>query len=141
MKKMTSYIVAGVKADDEKVFMQRVGEILERNNLLDQLAEGVPVSATIVDEAEFLEWLQNQNKNKHNIEVKENGISLCADGRVQVGYKYTITRYYKTQEDADKKNWECIDHPSEDYPIVAERPDSHYVCVDQNTPGVKILYI
>ena len=30
MKKMTSYIIAGVKADNEEVFMQRVGELLER---------------------------------------------------------------------------------------------------------------
>jgi len=43
MKKMTSYIVTGVKADDEAVFMQRVGELLERKGLLEFLTDGVPV--------------------------------------------------------------------------------------------------
>ena len=141
MKKMTSYIIAGVKADDENVFMQRVGELLERNDLLAQLTEGVPVSAVVVDEVAVLDWLQKKSSERHNLEIPDNALSCGSDGRVQLRYKYTMTRWYKTQEQADKKGWDCENKEDAEHPFSAERPDSNSCDVNENTPGIKILYV
>ena len=148
MKKMTSYIVAGVKADDEKVFMQRVGELLEKKGLLELLTDGVPTMIRVVDKDELIAAIQSRNKDRRVQEIKE--VQIDSDFRIVVNYKYARTRWYRTQEEADKHYYENRSSKSEDYPIGGEdfgstseymaiiRKDSSSV---QNQDGLEVYFV
>ena len=116
---MTSYIIAGVKADNENVFMQRVGELLERNNLLDQLTEGIVLTAYINDPEKCLAKVSQRNKS-WNI-TKLNGCEIDSDNRIRVKYDYSKECWFKSEEDAEKgsKGWGVYtsDEQKETYPV------------------------
>ena len=141
---MTSYIIAGVKADDEQVFLQRVGELLERNDLLDQLTEGVAVSAVIVDEAAFLDALQKQYKDHKNIEITNSNITINRDGNLELGgIAYDRTLWYATEEAAAKAEYRD-GYGSKDtnhqFPGLHHDTDYH-VRISKDTAGIKVLYV
>jgi hypothetical protein len=148
MKKMTEYIVAGVKANDEKVFIQRVGELLEKKGLLEFLTDGVPTMIRIVDKDELIAAIQSKNKDRRVQEIKE--VSINSDFRIVVNYKYARTYWYRTQEEADKHYYENRSSKNEDYPIEGEdfgstseymviiRKDSS--CV-QNQDGLEVYFV
>ena len=148
MKKMTEYIVAGVKANDEKVFIQRVGELLEKKGLLELLTDGVPTMIRVVDQDELIAAIQSKNKDRRVQEIKE--VTINQDFQIVVNYKYARTRWYRTQEEADKHYYENRNSKSEDYPIEGEdfgstseymviiRKDSS--CV-QNQDGLEVYFV
>lgn len=137
MKKITEYVVAGVKADNEKVFMQRVGEMLERKGLLDMLTDGVPVGARIVDEEALIASIQKRNKEHNNIRPTK--VYIDDDFRVKAEYKYTRTYWYSTEEKAEKQDWNNRrSSQDEEYQFPAEEPNSSY---QYDVDGVEILYI
>lgn len=144
MKKTTSYIIAGVKADDEQVFLQRVGELLERNDLLDQLTEGVAVSAVIVDEAAFLDALQKQYKERLNIEITNPNLTIDREGRVELGaMSYDRTYWYATEEAAAKAEYrDGYGYKDEKhlFPGLNHTSDYH-VRISKDTAGIKVLYV
>lgn len=142
MNKTTSYILAGVKAEDEQVFMQRVGELLERNDLIDLFANGVPVSAVVVDEAAFLEDVAKKNNRYHNPSIKEGStISISGNGSMSLYIKYTRTLYYKTEEAAARcgysDGWESS---NDDHPFPGEHEDCSNINVT-GMAGIKVLYV
>ena len=144
MKKMTSYIIAGVKADDEQVFLQRVGELLERNDLLDQLTEGVAVSAVIVDEAAFLNALQKQYKERLNIEITNPNIAIDREGRLELGgMSYDRTYWYATEEAAKKAEYrDGYGSKDENHPFPGlNHTTDYHVRISKDTAGVKVLYV
>ena len=105
MKKMTEYIITGVKADDEKVFMQRVGEMLEKKELLGLLTEGVPTMVRITDADELLKYLLNLDNSyaKKACEIKK--VYIDDNFKIMVEYKYLNNTYwFKSMEDKD--SWE-----------------------------------
>ena len=141
---MTSYIIAGVKADDEQVFLQRVGELLERNDLLDQLTEGVAVSATIVDEAAFIDALQKQYKERLNIEITNPNITIDRDGRLELGgMSYDRTYWYATEEAAAKAEYrDGYGSKDEKHPFSGlNHTTDYHVRVSKDTAGIKVLYV
>ena len=148
MKKMTEYIVAGVKANDEKVFIQRVGELLEKKDLLEFLTDGVPTMVRITDPDELIAAIQSKNKDRRVQEIKE--VLINSDFQIVVNYKYVRTCWYRTQEDADKHYYENRSSKSEDYPIEGEtfNSTSEYMtiirkdssCV-QNQDGLEVYFV
>ena len=100
MKKMTEYIVAGVKADDEQVFLKRVAELMERHNLLEQLTEGIVLNAKVVDEKKAMATLSQKNKSHNITEIL--GCEVDSDNRIRLKYRYTREAWFKTEEDAKK---------------------------------------
>ena len=141
MKKTTSYIISGVKADNEEVFMQRIGILLERNDLLEVFSNGVPVSAVIVDEAAFLEYIQSNHKNWNNIEFSGE-IEINSSGKVKQYVKFTITNYYRTEEGAKKNDWhERSSKQDDEHPYPGEDSNSDSIWIDENTPGIKVLKV
>lgn len=144
MKKMTSYILAGVKAEDERVFMARVGELLERNGLMDQLAEGVVISAVVVDEAALIEALQKRYPKRMNIVVTNDNITIDREGRLELGsIEFDMTLYYSTEKAAEEakysNGYEFKDdnHP---YPGVCHS-STYNIRLDIDFPGIKVLCI
>ena len=145
---MTEYIVAGVKANDEKVFIQRVGELLEKKDLLELLTDGVPTMIRVVDQDELIAAIQSKNKDLRVQEIKE--VTINPDFHIVVNYKYARTHWYRTQEEADKHYCENRNSKSEDYPIEGEdfgstseymaiiRKDSS--CV-QNQDGLEVYFV
>jgi len=102
---MTEYIIAGVKADDENVFMKRVGEMLEKKELLGLLTDGVPTMVRITDAGELLKYLLNLDSScaKKACEIKR--VYINDNFRIIVEYKYLSNTYwFKTME--DKESWE-----------------------------------
>ena len=137
MKKITEYVVAGVKADNEKVFMQRVGEMLERKGLLDMLTDGVPTDVRIVDEEALIASIKKRNKEHNNI--KPTKAYIDDDFRVKVEYKYTRTYWYSTEEKAARQDWNNR-HSSQDeeHQFSAEEANSSF---QYDVDGVEILYV
>ena len=145
---MTSYIIAGVKADNENVFMQRVGELLEKKDLLEFLTDGVPTMVRIIDQDELIAAIQSKNKGRRVQEIKE--VLINQDFRIAVNYKYAYTRWYRTQEDADRQYYDNRNSKNEEYPIEGEgfgstseymtiiRKDSN--CV-QNQDGLEVHFV
>lgn len=137
MKKITEYVVAGVKADNEKVFTQRVGEMLERKGLLDMLTDGVPVDARIVDEEALIASIQKRNKEHNNIRPTK--VYIDDDFRVKVEYKYTRTYWYSTEEKAEKQDWNNRrSSQDEEHQFPAEESNNSY---QYDVDGVEILYV
>ena len=88
MKKMTEYIIAGVKADDEKVFMQRIGEMLAKKELLGLLTEGVPTMVRITDAGEVLKYLLNSDSSCAKSACEVLNVCINDDFKINVKYKY-----------------------------------------------------
>ena len=142
---MTSYIVAGVKADDEAVFMQRVGELLEKKGLLEFLTDGVPVGVRLTDGEELLKYV-NDRLNRKVLEIT--GVSINDDLKIVVKFKYiSSVQYFKTEE--DKESWvkdiyyfkgDQSEKPTEEFTIKGERisTDSTSYPVNIEIPGVDI---
>jgi len=147
MKKMTSYIVAGVKADNEAVFMQRVGELLEKKNLLEFLTDGVPVGVRITDKDELFKALAKETEKKNLVEVLD--VKISDDFSVQVLYKYVYeTRFFKTME--DKESWESNSYgfkgeKSEklegEFAIEGKKYSSSWYTISRDFPGIEVWLV
>lgn len=146
MKKMTEYIIAGVKADDENVFMKRVGELLEKKELLELLTNGVPVGVRLTDAEELLKYVKEDRKNKIILEVTD--VSLNEDFAIVVKYKYISSVYYFRNED-DREYWikngyycscDKSEKPTEEFTVRGERisTDSTSYPINPEIPGVEI---
>ena len=149
---MTEYIITGVKADDEKVFMQRVGEMLEKKELLGLLTEGVPTMVRITDADELLKYLLNLDNSyaKKACEIKK--VYINDDFQIIVEYKYLNNTYwFKTMEDKDsweKDYWrynnsgkEKSDKMTDEFTIAGHSYSTTTIEVPANTSGIEVHII
>lgn len=152
MKKMTEYIITGVKADDEKVFMQRVGEMLEKKELLGLLTEGVPTMVRITDDDELLKYLLNLDNSyaKKACEIKK--VYIDDNFKIMVEYKYLNNTYwFKSMEDKDsweKDYWrynnsgkEKSDKMTDEFTIAGHSYSTTTIEVPANTSGIEVHII
>ena len=153
MKKMTEYIITGVKADDEKVFMQRVGEMLEKKELLGLLTEGVPTMVRITDADELLKYILNLSNScaKKACEIKK--VYINDDFQIIVEYKYLNNTYwFKTMEDKDlweKDSWkfnntsgnEKSDKMTDEFTIAGHSYSTNTINVSADTIGIEVHII
>ena len=149
---MTEYIIAGVKADDEKVFMQRVGEMLEKKELLGLLTEGVPTMVRITDDDELLKYLLNLDNSyaKKACEIKK--VYIDDNFKIMVEYKYLNNTYwFKSMEDKDsweKDYWrynnsgkEKSDKMTDEFTIAGHSYSTTTIEVPANTSGIEVHII
>lgn len=153
MKKMTEYIIAGVKANDEKVFMNRIGEMLEKKELLEMLTEGVPTMVRITDADELLKYLLGLNSSytKNACEIKK--VYINEDFRIIVEYKYLNNTYwFKTMEDKEfweKDSWkfnntagkEKSNEMTDEFTIAGHSYSTNTIEVPANTIGIEVHII
>ena len=152
MKKMTEYIIAGVKADDEKVFMQRVGEMLEKKELLGLLTDGVPTMVRITDADELLKYLLNLDSScaKKACEIKK--VFINDNFRIVVEFKYLNNTYwFKSMEDKDsweKDYWrynnsgkEKSDKMTDEFTIAGHSYSTTTIEVSVDTIGIEVHII
>ncbi len=150
---MTEYIIAGVKANDEKVFMNRIGEILEKKELLEMLTEGVPTMVRITDADELLKYLLSLDNScaKKACEIKK--VYINENFRIIVEYKYLSNTYwFKTMEDKEsweKDSWkfnntagkEKSNEMKDEFTIAGHSYSSNTVEVPANTIGIEVHII
>jgi len=152
MKKMTEYIIAGVKANDEKVFMNRVGEMLEKKGLLEMLTDGVPTMVRITDSDELLKFILNLDSScaKRACEIKK--VYINENFRIVVEYKYLNNTYwFKTMDDKEsweKDSWrfnnsggEKSEKMTDEFTIAGHSYSSTTVEVPVNTTGIEVHII
>ena len=152
MQKMTEYIIAGVKADDENVFMKRVGEMLEKKELLGLLTDGVPTMVRITDAGELLKYILNLDSScaKKACEIKR--VYINDNFRIIVEYKYLSNTYwFKTMEDKEsweKDSWrynnsgkEKSNEMTDEFTIAGHNYSSTIVEVPVNTSGIEVHII
>lgn len=150
---MTEYIIAGVKANDEKTFMNRIGEMLEKKNLLEMLTEGVPTMVRITDSDELLKFILNLDSSsaKKATEIKK--VFINEDFKIIVEYKYLNNTYwFKTTEDKDfweKDCWkfnntagkEKNNEMTDEFTIAGHSYSTNTIEIPANTTGIEVHII
>lgn len=153
MKKMTEYIIAGVKANDEETFMKRIGEMLEKKGLLEMLTEGVPTMVRITDSEELLKYLLSLDSScaKKACEIKR--IFINDNFRIVVEYKYLNSTYwFKTMEDKEfweKDSWkfnnttgkEKSNEMTDEFTIAGHSYSTNTIEVPADTTGIEVHII
>ena len=153
MKKMTEYIVAGVRANDEGTFMNRIGEMLEKKGLLEMLTEGVPTMVRITDADELLKYILGLDNGyaKKACEIKK--VYINEDFKIVVEYKYlSNTFWFKTMEDKEaweKDSWrfnnttgkEKSNEMKDEFTIAGHSYSSTTIEVPANTIGIEVHII
>lgn len=97
--RISAYVVKGVFAENGELAMERVALLLQKDNLLDLFANGVPVSVEIIDKEGLTEVCKG--KDRDTVEV----ISAYVGSGFRVYLKVRercSTRYWKTQEEANE---------------------------------------
>lgn len=106
ISKISQLVLRGLLAEDEKLFLDRLAMIIDRGrqDVLEQLADGVVIDATINDGKAALEYLTNRNSRNGWTILEITGISFTNDpDRVSVQYKYANSpKWFSTQEKADR---------------------------------------
>lgn len=150
---MTEYIITGVKANDENVFMRRVGEMLEKKELLGLLTEGVPTMVRITDADELLKYILGLDNSyaKKASEIKK--VYINDNFQIIVEYKYLSTTYwFKTMEDKEsweKDSWkfnntagkEKSNEMTDEFTIAGHSYSSNTIEVPANTIGIEVHII
>lgn len=112
MASISKYVVYGVKAENESLFMNRIAVLAERFGFMEQLAEGVAMSAKIADSAKCSEKIGHAYPDERNVEVT--GCSIERDNTIRIKYTYLKPCYVKTPEDVlKKKDGYCVDTNNE----------------------------
>lgn len=106
ISKISQLVLRGLLAEDEKLFLDRLAMIIDRGrqDVLQQLADGVITGVSITDNDAAILWLNGRNKGNGwtiteitDIEPTSDGDSVC------ISYKYTgKVRWFTNQEDADR---------------------------------------
>lgn len=114
--KIIQYIIDSLfKTEDASTLAQRIGLLVSRSDnkdeLVEQMVSGVPVSVERVNYSSLLEWMQKRFDYMH-IDSTE-GVELLNNG-VRVVIKRYVTLWFKTQEEADSfvktKQWPRSEH-------------------------------
>ena len=150
---MTEYIIAGVKADDEKVFMKRVGEMLEQKGLLEYLTDGVPVMIRITDPDELLKSILSSNQSYTKSAVEALSAKINSDFCVEINFRYVYeTFWFKTMEDKDlweKDSWnfnnksgkEKSKDMTDEFPIEGKRYSTSVCTMPFDTEGIEVAFV
>jgi hypothetical protein len=113
MKKVSSKInqlvLRGLLAEDQELFLNRLGIIIDRSSreLLEQLAEGIIISARITDVEAAKAWIAERNKGNNWTITEITSVEPTSDpNSVRIDYKYTRpSKWFITEEKA--KRYSC----------------------------------
>lgn len=97
--RISAYVVKGVFAENGELAMERVALLLQKDNLLDLFANGVPVAVQIIDK----EGLTEVCKGKDRDTVEVISAYVGSDFRVYLKVRERCaSRFWKTQKEADE---------------------------------------
>jgi hypothetical protein len=106
ISKISQLVLRGLMAEDEKLFLDRLAVIIDRGrqDVLQQLAEGVVTGVSIIDNDAAILWLNDRNKSNGWTITEITNVEPTSDGdSVRISYKYTSkVRWFSNQEDADR---------------------------------------
>lgn len=106
ISKISQLVLRGLLAEDEKLFLDRLAMIIDRGrqDVLQQLADGVITGVSISDNDAAILWLSDRNKNNGWTITEITGVEPTSDGEsVRINYKYAgKVKWFTNQEDADR---------------------------------------
>jgi len=139
--KITKYVVAGVKADNEEMFVARVCELIEKKDLLKILTEGVPTNVKLVDPEPVLKYIKEHTTCKTPLTITS--LSIDNDFNVLCVFTHERTRWYDTKEHAETMSWEGYKWKKDDDHTFAreETVTNNHVILPLDTEGILVEYI
>ena len=106
ISKISQLVLRGLLAEDEKLFLDRLAAVIDRDrqDVLQQLANGVVIGVSITDNNAAILWLNDRNKSNGWTITEITGVEPTPDGdSVRISYKYNgKVRWFTNQEDADR---------------------------------------
>lgn len=118
--RISAYVVKGVFAESGELAMERVALLLQKDNLLDLFANGVPVAAEIADMEGLLEHCKKNDRDVVEVTgvyIDQNSFDFYMKIREISG-----TRYWRSLEEANEYSKsgnsygrDCKDRPDETY--------------------------
>ena len=106
ISKISQLVLRGLLAEDEKLFLDRLAMIIDRGrqDVLQQLADGVIIGVSITDNDAAILWLSDRNKGNGWTITEITGIEPTSDSEsVRISYKYSgKVKWFSNQEDADR---------------------------------------
>lgn len=105
VSKINQLVLRGLIAEDQDLFLNRLGLIIERSNceILEQLAEGIIISVRITDMEAAKTWIAGQNRGNNRTPTDITSVEPTSDpNSVRINYKYTRpSKWFTTKEKAD----------------------------------------
>lgn len=105
ISKINQLVIRGLIAENQELFLNRLGVIIDRSSreLLEQLAEGIIISAHITDEKAAKAWITDQNKGNGWTITEIISVEPTSDSNnVRINYKYTRpSKWFTTEEKAN----------------------------------------
>lgn len=106
ISKISQLVLRGLLAEDEKLFLDRLATIIDRDrqDVLQQLAEGVIMGVSITDNNAAILYLSDRNKSNGWTITEITGVEPTSGGdSVRISYKYSgKVKWFTNQEDADR---------------------------------------
>lgn len=139
--RITRYVVAGVKADNEEMFMARVCELIEKKDLLKILTEGVPANVKLVDSEPVLKYIKEHTCAKTPSSITS--LTIDNDFNVMCVFTHERTRWYDTKEHAEEMSWEGYKWEKDDNHTFAceETVKNAHTILPLDTEGILVEYV
>ena len=106
VSKINQLVIRGLIAEDQELFLNRLGLIIDRSSreLLEQLAEGIIISARITDMEAAKAWITDRNKGNNWTITEILSVEPTSDPKdVRINYRYVRpSKWFTTQERADR---------------------------------------
>ena len=106
ISKINQLVIRGLIAEDQELFLNRLGLIIDRSNreLLEQLADGIIISARITDVETAKAWLTDRNSGNNWTITEILSVEPTSDpNNVRINYRYVRpSKWFTTQEKADR---------------------------------------
>ena len=106
VSKINQLVLRGLIAEDQELFLNRLGIIVDRSSreLLEQLADGIIISAHVTDEDAAKAWIMERNKSNNWTITEIISVEPISDPNcVRINYRYTRpSKWFATKEKADR---------------------------------------
>lgn len=106
VSKINQLVLRGLIAEDQELFLNRLSIIIDRSSreLLEQLADGIIISAHVTDEDAAKAWIMKQNKSNNWTITEILSVEPISDPDcVRINYRYTrSSKWFTTEEKADR---------------------------------------
>lgn len=144
--RISAYVVKGVFAENGELAMERVAMLLQKDNLLNLFANGVPVAAKIADMEGLLEHCKKNDRDiieVTGVYVDQSSFNFYVKTREISG-----TRYWKSLEEANEYSKsgnsygrDCKDRPDETYCFKGQYITTRSRCFDGIDEFLDIEYV
>ena len=106
VSKINQLVIRGLIAEDQELFLNRLALIVDRysRELLEQLADGIIISAHITDVEAAKAWIVDRNKSSNWTIDEILSVEPTSDPNcVRINYRYTRpSKWFTTEEKADR---------------------------------------